>query len=863
MNWKFTLLDRNNVATVIDEPVGWDTIEIEVKRDLEKHGVLFDYQGNDFKFYKKSAQIIKSEYDQYGIDGNVILIIEQQCGGGELEELYRGKLLFALYKYVCGDECYVNIPMETTSDVTEFANKSDQKVNLQTDKAFDETTVLPVYAKLPFEMELPSKGIFIQDKAETKNDSIEVFDGGLQPVIVNNGDSNIDSNLTNSQIEFGLPDNQASEIGNFEMYGTHQMDLASQNSNPALIAHFPPSVNDPMVNTFPGNGLWPLNLNPMLNYPEGSPNYGDITNPVKFDIRLKGKLDVLETYLGTTSIYLLRLPHVPGDLTNGEDESDYEFMAEQNIFDPGWVNLIDMMAPNSGDVSFDFIFNENVIINEADRFYLFMALTERKTQTEINNVNGGAKALRLTLDTDSHILITNISTVDPTTSKVFMVNETISRVAEAITNDKIRAYSDYFGRTDAQPYASPEDGCGSLEVLTKGIFLRNQENRIPGNPIQFSLSMQDLWKGLNPIHNIGFGLENDIYRPGKQWLRVEPWKYFYNDDVIMECIGINKVETQIISGEHYSTFKFGYDKWEGEEYTGLDEFLTKRIFRTTLSSLKSELIQLSGFIGSGYALEITKRKSGDSKDWRYDNEPFIICIKKESHEQITFFYDDNKFSVLGFPTYFHHGMQITISGTALNNGVLTIESVYTDNTNTYIETVENTNVEGLIVATFEFYAVELGNIINPQNIIDPPTIYNFRISPLRNAMRWISKIFSGYRLLPAGSKIIFTDGDGNYFAEGEMESDFCKWENQVIKENQTIDLSIFNNPLDGTPILMPERKVYEYPMSMKDFKKINQNRHGKIYFQSDCEDGYGWIDIIKYKPEEGIANFRLIPQFII
>ncbi|MBK7882489.1 MAG: hypothetical protein IPJ81_00605 [Chitinophagaceae bacterium] len=377
MNWEFTLLDRNNVATLIDEPVGWDAIEIEVKRDLDKHGVFFDYQGNSFSFYKEAGQIIKAEYDQYGIEGNIILIIKQQCSGGELEELYRGKLLFALYKYVCGDECYVNIPIETTSDVMEFANKYDQKVNLQTDKAFDETTVLPAYSKLPFTLELPSKGIFIQDKANTNSDSTESFDGGLQPVEVA-ADPYPDSNLTNFQIEFGLPDNQASEIGNFEMYTTHQMDLASQNSNPVLIAHFPPSVDNPMVDAFPGNGLWPLNLNPMLNYAEGSPNYGDITNPVHFDIRIKGTLDIYETYLGTTTVYLLRLPHVPGDITNGEDEADYEFMAEYNLIDPGCSNISCMYPPNIGYIGLDFIYNQDVIINEGDRFiYSWLVLNEK------------------------------------------------------------------------------------------------------------------------------------------------------------------------------------------------------------------------------------------------------------------------------------------------------------------------------------------------------------------------------------------------------------------------------------------------------------------------------------------------------
>ncbi len=792
MNWQFTLLDRNNVATIIDEPVGWDAMEIEIQRELDKHGVFFDFQGNEFKFYKEAAQIIREEYEQYGIESQITLIIKQQCGGGEFEELYRGKLMFVLYEFVCGDECYVSIPVETTNDVMLFANRFDQKVDLQTTKAFDETTVLPAYNKLPFDLELPSKAIFIQDKAETENDSVEVFDGGMQPVQIAI-DPYPDTNITNSQIEFGLPDNQVSEIGNFGMNNTHIMDLASQNANISLIAHFPPSVNNPNINAFPGNGIWPLNLSPILNYAEGSPNYGDITNPVSFDIRLKGKLKVLETYLGTTTIYLLRLPDVPGDLTNGENESDYEFMAEYNIVDPGCSNIGCMLNPNSGDVNFDFIFNQGVTINKGDRFYLFMALIERKTQTEIDNVNNGAKALRLTLDPDSHVLITNVSKTEESITKAFMVNEAISRVCEAITNDRIRAYSNYFGRTDAQPYSSDQDGCGSLEALAKGIFVRNQENRIPGKPAVFALSMYDLWEGLNPIHNIGFGLEDDPNRPGYQWLRVEPWKYFYKQGIVMECIGINKVEKKLIQGDHYSTFKFGYEKWEGEEYSGLDEFLTKRIYRTTLTSLKNELVKLSKFIASGYALEITRRKNEDSKDWRFDNDTFIICCKRNGNSIV----------------------------------------------------------------------VELGNVLNPQNIIDPPSIYNFRISPIRNAMRWISKVFASYRLLPPGSKILFTDGDGNYFAEGEMQSNFCKLENQVLAENETIDTSLFSNILNALPILMPERIEFDFPMSIKDFKQIMQNRYGRIYYKSNCEEGYGWIDNIKYKPEEGLANFRLIPQYLI
>ena len=90
----------------------------------------------------------------------------------------------------------------------------------------------------------------------------------------------------------------------------------------------------------------------------------------------------------------------------------------------------------------------------------------------------------------------------------------------------------YFGRTDSQPYAVDTDGNGSLEVVTDGIRVRRQENKIPGKTSLFSLSLQDVFEGISPIHNIGMGVEPDTNRTGYNRLRVEPWDFFYNNDII-------------------------------------------------------------------------------------------------------------------------------------------------------------------------------------------------------------------------------------------------------------------------------------------------------------------------------------------
>jgi hypothetical protein len=80
------------------------------------------------------------------------------------------------------------------------------------------------------------------------------------------------------------------------------------------------------------------------------------------------------------------------------------------------------------------------------------------------------------------------------------------------------------------------------------------------------VSLKDMWEGLEPIHHVGIGVEDDFYRPGFKLLRVEFWKYFYKTNIILRCENINKVEQEVAESEHYSTFKFGYEKWEAEEY---------------------------------------------------------------------------------------------------------------------------------------------------------------------------------------------------------------------------------------------------------------------------------------------------------
>ncbi len=848
MRWRFSLLDRNNLLTIIDEPINWDQNDVTLKRDLDTHGILLSVQGESLEFVDIAAEIIKAEYDSYGSQGIMTVIFEEDCGDG-FEEFTRGRFDFNKYSRTCGiDGCTVKIFIEKTGDVVDFKNRINQKVNLETTKAFDEITVLPSYTKLPFNLTLPSKGIFIQDYSKNLSETTENFLG-----ITEVPTGNFIAQSEYGQLYIGLNKTVSSEIGNFDIGLSPTYDTQIIGGGGTL---WGTSTTPIVYGTFNRSFLWPLYANPIINFPKSSPNYEDLSNPCIVNYRLKGSITALNSHLGSVRLFFLRLPKgLSGELT-----SHYEFIDVQDIYIP----IISENTTRNFDLSYT---NNNFVLNKDDRIYWFISYYDYKLRAQIQN---GGNAFSVTFSTESFFKLTNLSKTPATSSKVFAINEAFSRVTEAITNNKMKVYSEYFGRTDSQPYSLANDGCGSLEVITDGLRIRRQETKVVGKTNLFSVSLQDLFEGANPIHNIGMGIEPDTNRNGFNRLRIEPWKYFYKDDIIMTCIGVNKITRSVFDKEIYSTFQYGYAKWEAEEYTGLDEFLTKRTSRSSLTGVKNELLKLTKFIGSGYALEITRRKGNeDSKDWRYDKETFIICVKRNSLRLATLFspggwqatYNTVE-EMLAGSELFIVGNTITISGAGtLQNGNFLITRVVpiTGGFQVYADGITQTTVS---IATFSNSGLvaELGNILSPSNIIDPDTLYNYRISPLRNAMRWLNNFFRSYRVYDNNAKLIFTDGDGNYFAQGQMKDMMCRLENAVIAENQTINKQNFSDTAQARPFLLPERVVYDYPMNSQEYKIIEQNPYGKIYFENDCEKGYGCIDTIIYKPSEGVATFNLIPK---
>lgn len=157
------------------------------------------------------------------------------------------------------------------------------------------------------------------------------------------------------------------------------------------------------------------------------------------------------------------------------------------------------------------------------------------------------------------------------------------------------------------------------------------------------------------------------------------------------------------------------------------------------------------------------------------------------------------------------------------------------------------------------FAVEQGNISNAENIFSPDTVYNFRIRPIYNLMRWYRSIVNSYPNL--NDKLFFSSGTGNLIAKGEINltpyTPDCKLENTALQENQHLFTTHFAANT-YTPLWKNETVPFEYPLSIDEYKRIKAAPYGYINYQCGLgEYDKGYIKEIKYKPVKGTATFIL------
>lgn len=746
--WKFILIDRNGLRTEVPEPIDWVDPEVVVARDHDNgwHGVFFDYGINKLTFNDTGAELIKTEYEEYGVNGEMRVDILFQCSEDNRYDTFyeNGRIAFDQYSDTCGDECTVSVGIEDSSDIMLFKNNYEQSVNLNSNIAFDQETVLTDYEWLNKDIEIPGRGL------------PQVSDG------FNN-------------------DTQSIQLLDFIGWGTIQQNGQTGTEQGALMPMFASSNLTEIANTAINSSAY-YNSDVRFNDgedSEGTPPFLDIVRnsqlqcfPTLLDFRYTVKGRLIDQSNATRIVDMNLIVRI------GEDAANTTLFSNQI--------LVSYEAGTFQTTEFNVSANTTISIQPGEKAYVFILITYQKLSS------AAIQSLIVEFDEETEIYFAGISNCEASDAKSYMINEAVSRTVEAITNDNIRFYSSTFGRIDSQPYSINFDPCPGLFSITQGLNIRRKlliDNSQPG----FFTNMKKLFSGLNGIWNIGLTIEPDPNRAGYNRLRFEDWRFFYQDEVSIRFLYPTKITRSIDLSRVYNSMKVGYNKWEAEGTTGLYELMTTRNYRININSIKNELDITTDIICSPYTTEITRRLNSTSNDWKYDNDTFGFCLGRTGAD--------------------------------------------------------------FFVKTF------LYNATNITNVSDPNTAYNDIVTPARNAMRWFNYIMQGLRNLKPDSKLIFSNGTGNYIAS--LQTTSCNIEGKTLAENEDLDVTDFEDIEDAYPITYPETVTFEHPMNYNTFKRIKDDptvRRKSVSYTCNGTEFEGWIDKISYRPIAGMATVTLIPK---
>lgn len=755
IQWRFHIDDLE-----ISEPIGFDEITLEINRGDNWHGVFFEASTSDLRFYGAAADYLIEKKETLGLKSQVIFKAESRCEGEmDYTVVLQGKLNFGRYKKTCGNNCMVSMNVEQENCTMTMRNRYDQKVEIERTTAFDNLQALAVYDKLNFDMDLPAKDLLIQTKGTVlpTNDVIHYPSLWIDFIFLAIRPS-YGNELYNS-INTGQLKDPTSNI---------QYDAAA--GGPLMS---PQLLLEENIFCLP-SGLMSYNIR------------------LKGHISLTGKSPGEDKYFsswhlmfveykaddGGAELGMARYPNLYNTPTLTELESESHIL-------PGWMKVV--------DEDFDVTWTGTLTPKAGYGYYAFVDVNTSVDLKPFEDFE-----FTVTFHPETSFDMSANKSCPSTTSKVSAIHETLSRVSEAITNNCLKVKSDYYGRTDSQPYTALLDGCGGLRVLTNGLHIRKDANA------KFFVSLKELYEGLKAIDNIGMGIEPNPNITGFDWLRIEDVNYFYQDVEILSLPFVPHAEEAIDEPKHYSLIKVGYKKWEVENVNGLDEPNSNKEYRTSLSSVNNTLDITSNLISGSYPIEITRQQSfavSGGADTKYDNEIFIICVDRAAY---------------GF-------------------------------------NVEQGNISGL------------GPYAAPANVYSPETLYNWRIRPYYNLMRWFKSIVNSYpNLVDPDNKLFFSAGTGNYLAEGELidgpyDASGCKLENGPKAENDDLGILDFLNEVEGTPIDKPETIRLKYPLSIREYKLIKAKPYGYISVGCNPDGSFikGFIKQITYKPTKGEADFLL------
>lgn len=264
-------------------------------------------------------------------------------------------------------------------------------------------------------------------------------------------------------------------------------------------------------------------------------------------------------------------------------------------------------------------------VNRRTEFSYSDTLTlEEGDEIRIYITNSGASSTIVWLDFyNDQLTVETDTTFTDSSCEAFPIHDIGMAIGNRIIGSENTFYSEYFGGTSATSRTYGADGCGLNFLTMLGAHVRGFT--LAEKP--YSQSFEEWWDCWNPIFNLGLGYE---YVGTTEVIRVEEKEHFYDDSsqsIILE--GVQGIEIGYDPDYFYTSIEVGYEKWDVESKSGVDDPQTVHTYATRFKTIGSAETKDINILSKAYAaslgIEQTRRNSLEpNKDWKLDDDFIVI-----------------------------------------------------------------------------------------------------------------------------------------------------------------------------------------------------------------------------------------------
>lgn len=570
--WKFLIND-----TEVDEPIGFDAVNITLQRDPQYTGLQNMFSDN-LTFWGNGAQIIKEAYEADGIDAVLNFEVKYSCDGGLTStQLINGILNCAFYSIINNE---VTVKIDTSVFYRLLMNRLDTVVDLLSNTSVDflpmsdiqpvtdfglHSKYISAYSQLQID---PTDNVFVVDYTEN---SIIASSGGVgYPLLVGINEVNTTNSTESVPPWFDFPLFYSGDL-------------------------LPPGITQRTI------GLTgKLKGTITVNSDTGS------VAPIFLRIKITG-LDHTDIISDTILKEFVTLPGTGDSLNNGT----YPFTIDFS------------QPPYSGEASYNFAAQQYM--------FLYFGMSGQSGHWSVtftlNNEQDGASGFTI----NNNLKLSENSIYPPSQCAAFLLHEAFAKLVESLTGVPDSFRSNFFGQPNSQPHQYTIPGCGAWTALSNGLAIRRmvQQDGITAYPI--TTTFNTLFNSCNAIWNLGMRIESD--GNNKEYVRIEPKEFFYNSSTIIKVLNVSDLTKSPSLDFLYNTFHIGYNTWN-LNITGsnaIDEFNSDRNYTIPVKYANQNLDIMSDAIAAGYMIEQTRRIQytvAPTNDFQTDNNIFIICANR-------------------------------------------------------------------------------------------------------------------------------------------------------------------------------------------------------------------------------------------